>query len=56
MSSSAKITQSGVAAVKNAHIAMVAALMTPLMPGAGPPPTRIASFPLLLRFAISFFG
>src|SRR5256885_1294993 len=33
---------------------IVAALMTPLMPGAGPPPTRIASLPLFNPFAISF--
>src|SRR5437867_12042746 len=32
---------------------MVAALMTPLMPGAGPPPTRIASLPLFGPFIIS---
>src|SRR5436190_14259765 len=32
---------------------MVAALMTPLMPGAGPPPTRIASLPRLMLLAIS---
>src|SRR6266404_4740812 len=32
---------------------MVAALMTPLIPGAGPPPTRIASLPLVVPFAIS---
>src|SRR5258708_28437432 len=32
---------------------MVAALMTPLMPGAGPPPTRMANLPLLVPFDIS---
>src|SRR5213593_784680 len=33
---------------------IVAALITPLMPGAGPPPTRIASLPLFREFGISF--
>src|SRR5215470_2622699 len=33
---------------------MVAALMTPLMPGAGPPPTRMASLPLVVPVAILF--
>src|SRR5438128_6709575 len=32
---------------------MVAALMTPLIPGAGPPPTRIANLPRLIPLTIS---
>jgi hypothetical protein len=28
---------------------MVAAAMTPLMPGAGPPPTKIPNLPLLIK-------